>query len=235
MFRKAFSFGGLLLLAGATALVTPSLSQARGGGGHGGGGGFHGGGHFGGGFHGGSGQFGGYRGGFYHGGSYGHPYAHYGYRHYYGGYGFYPSYGGYGAYPSSYYGSSYSYDPYSRALPEVTDESGYDGPYGAVTPSYSYGSSSYYAPATDTSARVTVKVPAGAQVWFGGTPTTSAGPVREYQSPPLTSGRQYTYEVQARWNEDGREVTQTQQVEVTAGAHADVSFPAPSNAAGLAR
>jgi hypothetical protein len=49
MFRKAFSFGGLLLLAGALVLVTPGFGQAqhRGGGGFSHGGfnrGFHGGG-----------------------------------------------------------------------------------------------------------------------------------------------------------------------------------------------
>jgi uncharacterized membrane protein len=42
MFRKAVSFGGLLLVAGALVLVTPGTGQAQ----HRGGGGFHGGGHF---------------------------------------------------------------------------------------------------------------------------------------------------------------------------------------------
>src|SRR5205809_767603 len=55
MFRKTLSFGGLLLLAGATVLVASGSSQAQhGGGGHGGGGhggGFHAGGGHAGGFH----------------------------------------------------------------------------------------------------------------------------------------------------------------------------------------
>jgi uncharacterized protein (TIGR03000 family) len=108
-----------------------------------------------------------------------------------------------------------------------------------VAPSYSYGSPSYsYAPATprtDTSARVTVTVPAGARVWFDGSATTSTGSVREFESPPLKPGKRYTYAIKASWKDNGREVTQTQQVEVTAGAHADVSFPVPSGAAGQAR
>ena len=70
-------------------------------------------------------------------------------------------------------------------------------------------------------------VPAGAQVWFDGTATTSTGSVREFDSPPLTPGNRYSYEIQARWNENGQEVSQTQQVVVTAGAHVDVKFPAP--------
>jgi uncharacterized protein (TIGR03000 family) len=219
MFRKALLFGGTLLLAGAAVLVTPGLGQAQhGGGGHGGG---HGGGGFRGGHVGGAGigetHFGGYRGGFHRGGSYGHPYSHYGDRRYYGGYGFYPySYGGYD-----------SYDPYSYASPGVTDDSGYNGSYGDMT--------QYYTPTTDTSARISVKVPAGARVSFDGTPTSSMGSVREFTSPPLTPNSRYTYQVQARWDENGREVTQTQQVEVRAGGHTDVSFPVPPGDASQTR
>ena len=56
MIRQALSFGGLLLLAGATALATPGSALAqRGGGGHAGGA------HFGGAHFGGAG-FGGFRG-----------------------------------------------------------------------------------------------------------------------------------------------------------------------------
>ena len=63
MFRKAFSFAGLLLLAGAAVLVTPGSGQAQ----HRGGGGFHGGGFHGGGFHGGFRGGGFHRGGFHRG------------------------------------------------------------------------------------------------------------------------------------------------------------------------
>ncbi len=72
---------------------------------------------------------------------------------------------------------------------------------------------------------VTLSVPAGARVSFGGTPTTSTGSVPEYVSPALTPGKQYTYEVEARWSDNGQEVTQTQQVGVSAGAHVNVNIP----------
>jgi uncharacterized protein (TIGR03000 family) len=58
----------------------------------------------------------------------------------------------------------------------------------------------------------------------------TTGPVRTYASPPLAEG-QYSYEVRARWNENGQEVTQTQQVGVTPGAHVEVNFPLPSGTA----
>jgi uncharacterized protein (TIGR03000 family) len=197
MFRKAFAFGGLLLLGGAAVLVTPGSGQAQ----HRGGGSFHGGGFHGGGFHG-----GGFRGGGFHAGRF-----HAGF----GGY-------GYGAY-YPYYGYYDSYEPSSNLSPGVTDDSGYYGSYGDVTPSYS----DYYAPATaapDTSAGITVKVPADAEIWFNDTKTTSTGSVRAFHSPPLTPGDRYTYDIRARWNENGHELTQTQQVKVTAGAKVNVQF-----------
>jgi uncharacterized protein (TIGR03000 family) len=77
-------------------------------------------------------------------------------------------------------------------------------------------------------------MPAGSRLWFDGMPNPSTGPVRQVDSPPLTPGYRYHYEVQASWNENGHEVTQRQQVEVTAGAHINVNFPIPSTTAGRA-
>jgi uncharacterized protein (TIGR03000 family) len=232
MLRKVFSYGGTLLLAGAVILATPGSGWAQRGG-HGGGG--HGGGHFGG------GHFGGYRGGFYHGGGfyrgggfrYGYPYGHYGYRHYYPAYG----YGYYYPY-SGFYGYDYGTYPYLSAY-----NSGYSGDYGDVTPAApdgftgGYQYQSFYPPPTptvtpsDTRAHVTVKVPADARVWFEGAATTSTGPVRQFYSPPLASGSQYTYDIKATWTENGHDVTQTQHVAVSAGARVEVDFPEQPKAA----
>jgi len=85
---------------------------------------------------------------------------------------------------------------------------------------------------SDTRAHVTISVPADAELWAEGIEMTSTGSVREFQSPPLTAGSRYTYELRARWNENGHEVTQTQQVAVAAGAHVSVRFPVqPTKAA----
>jgi uncharacterized protein (TIGR03000 family) len=54
--------------------------------------------------------------------------------------------------------------------------------------------------------------------------------VRQFYSPPLAPGR-YSYEVRARWTENGREVNQTQQVQVTPGARVEVDFPMASKSA----
>jgi uncharacterized protein (TIGR03000 family) len=221
MFQKAVSFAGTLLLTGAAVLMMPGpgLAAGHGGGGHFGGGHFAGGGHFGG------AHYGGFRGGY--GG------AHYGYgryHRYYGGYGYYPYYG--------LYGSDYPYD-YDTAIP--TYDSGYPGSYGAVAPDSAYGSApaasdyqAFYPLATapaepDSVAHVTVKVPADAQLWFDDTLTTTTGTVRQFDTPPLAAGK-YTYDVRARWVENGHAVTQTQHVGVTPGARVEVDFPVPPRA-----
>jgi uncharacterized protein (TIGR03000 family) len=87
-------------------------------------------------------------------------------------------------------------------------------------------------PQADNVAHMTVHVPVDAQVWFGATKTTSTGRVRQYESPPLTPGSHFTYEIRARWTQNGQQMTQTQQVPVTAGGHVNVTFPFPPKAAG---
>ena len=213
MFRKLLSFGGMVLVAGAAAFVTPGSALAQ----HGGGGHF-GGGHFGGGHvssgHFGGARLGGYHGGYFGGGRYGHPrnyaYPRYGYRHYYTPYlGSYPYYGSYDYYPNSYY----------------TDPDVWGSP--ADDPD-SYSSA---ADQPDTNAHVTVNVPAGALLWFDGMATASTGQVREFDSPPLRPDRHYSYEVRARWSKNGHLVTQTQEVNVAPGANVSVSFPVPPKTA----
>jgi uncharacterized protein (TIGR03000 family) len=232
MIRKMLLTGGLVLLTGALLLTMPGFGQARGGG-HAGGG------HFGGGHFGGAHFGGGHYGGFYHGDAHygGYRYGGYHYGRSYGRYG-YPYYGGYGYYPYSYGSYGYSYPSYDWSIP--TYDSGYAGTYGdgATSALPSAGAyQAFYPPATDstpsdTSAHVTITVPAGAQVWFDDHPTTTTGSVRQFDSPALKPGSKYSYEIRARWNDNGHEVTQTQKVGVTAGAHVDVKFPvAPKTAA----
>jgi uncharacterized protein (TIGR03000 family) len=233
MFRNTFSFAGTLLLVGTVVLATPGLSQAQRG--HAGGG-FHGGGFHGGGFHGGGFHGGGFRGGFhgdFHGGThfgrgffprsrfFGYPSYGYGYSYPYS-YG-YPYLYDYPYDTSYFYSYPYSY-PYSYSYPYY----GYS-PYGDLNVSWGsaldQGGSALSDPAPDTTAHVTVNVPADAQVWFEGAATKSTGPVREFYSPPLSPGSGYTYEIRARWNENGHDVTQTQQVNVNPGSHTIVKFP----------
>ncbi len=84
----------------------------------------------------------------------------------------------------------------------------------------------------DGRARLQVLVPADAEVWLNGNPTTQRGEQRLFESPALAPGRDYQYEVRARWTEGGRAVDQTRTVVVRANARVGVDFsraePAPA-------
>src|SRR5438105_15632006 len=77
---------------------------------------------------------------------------------------------------------------------------------------------------------VPVKVgsPPGAQGWCQRAPTRQTGPPRQCQSPPLTPGKEYAYEIKAQWREGDRDVTQTRQVRLHAGDWVTVVFTTPS-------
>jgi uncharacterized protein (TIGR03000 family) len=83
----------------------------------------------------------------------------------------------------------------------------------------------------EAAARVTVRLPANAELWFGDKKVPTPGTIREFKTPVLRPGRLYEYEVRARWTKDGRVVTQTQQVVVTAGAATRVDFTPSAGAA----
>ena len=232
---------GALVLAALCTFSTPAFAQ-RGRGGYGGGRG---------------GSYGGYRGGnygAYHGGYGGYNHGYGGYNHgYYGsgygvglgtglvlgstlgyrGYG----YGGYGGY-APYYGgyNSYGYVPSTTYIAPSTTyiEPGY--PSLSAAPDVSSRESGYYAPqvadsaprVADNAAHLRILAPADAKVWVGGVETGQTGTDRSFASPALTPGRTYTYEVKARWTEDGSPVEQTRQVKVEANRTATVEFGRPA-------
>jgi uncharacterized protein (TIGR03000 family) len=66
-------------------------------------------------------------------------------------------------------------------------------------------------------ARVTVKVPTDAEVWINHHKTHSGKQIRKYKSRPLQPRRKYTYQIRARWLENGQEVVQERKVSVHAG------------------
>jgi uncharacterized protein (TIGR03000 family) len=73
--------------------------------------------------------------------------------------------------------------------------------------------------------QIDLRVPEGAQVWFDSASTTQTGTPRRYVSPPLTPGREYTYEVRVAWRDGGREVTESRRLTVRLGDHLTESFP----------
>jgi uncharacterized protein (TIGR03000 family) len=81
--------------------------------------------------------------------------------------------------------------------------------------------------ATAATARITVRVAPDAQIWFEDAATRQTGAIREFESPPLTPGKIYTYDIRAQWRAGGREVTQSRHVSVQAGGRVTVDFTSP--------
>jgi uncharacterized protein (TIGR03000 family) len=82
-------------------------------------------------------------------------------------------------------------------------------------------------PPADLTAHITVTVPAGAELTFNGKKVEGEGAIRKFYSPPLKPGQRYSYQVALREQKDGKLVTQTRKVIVTAGAHFNVDFTLP--------
>jgi uncharacterized protein (TIGR03000 family) len=83
------------------------------------------------------------------------------------------------------------------------------------------------ASSTAATARITVRVAPNAQIWFEDTATRQTGALREFQSPALTPGKTYTYDIRAQWRANGREVTQSRHISVHAGDRVMVDFMIP--------
>jgi uncharacterized protein (TIGR03000 family) len=66
-------------------------------------------------------------------------------------------------------------------------------------------------------AEIDLTVPADANVWFQGIKIKQTGLVRLLVTPPLKSGRSYSYEIRATYMENGREVTTVRNLSVRAG------------------
>jgi uncharacterized protein (TIGR03000 family) len=159
--------------------------------------------------------------------TYGSPYSNY----------YTPPYTNY--YPYS-YPSAYSYYPYSygRTLysPTVYSPTMYGNTYVSGTGStggYS-ATQAFYPPNAQGNmpAIIDVRVPADAQIWFDGESTSQTGTERLFRSPPLQPGQDYSYEVKARWTENGQDVDRTRKVRIHAGERVSVNFMANEEGVG---
>jgi uncharacterized protein (TIGR03000 family) len=106
---------------------------------------------------------------------------------------------------------------------------GYSSGYYAPAPTYAYYSTPmYYQTAAEVkgprAAEIAVSLPAGATISFDDKPTSQTGDVRHFVSPPLETDRNYVYLVKVRWQEGGRDITRTREVEVHAGDRLNLAF-----------
>jgi uncharacterized protein (TIGR03000 family) len=77
----------------------------------------------------------------------------------------------------------------------------------AAEEDYAYGS------AEDSNvAVIRLRLPANAEVWFDGSKTSQSGSLRPFVTTPLEPGKDYSYEIRARWTQDGRAIEQTRRI-----------------------
>jgi uncharacterized protein (TIGR03000 family) len=144
-------------------------------------------------------------------------------------------------YSPSYYSPSYYYP--ATPSPVVTPSYYAAYPYwvGSYSP-YRYSASSsggYYSTSTADAAgnlvaRVNLKVPGDAKIWFNTFQTKQTGTARSFRTPPLDRGSEYTYQIRVQWNQDGKDVTQSRHVSVHAGDVINLTL-APTSGASTAQ
>jgi uncharacterized protein (TIGR03000 family) len=76
-----------------------------------------------------------------------------------------------------------------------------------------------------------VRVPADAEIWFSGEKTAQRGVSRLFVTPQLQDGQTLSYDVRARWVQNGREVVRSRTVTVHAGDRLTLDFLEPAQQA----
>jgi uncharacterized protein (TIGR03000 family) len=74
-----------------------------------------------------------------------------------------------------------------------------------------------------------VILPGRGSVSFGRFQAAQDSGAHLYESPQITPGETYSYQIQARWSENGQEKTRTKTVKFRAGERVRVDFSDPSN------
>ena len=96
--------------------------------------------------------------------------------------------------------------------------------YRSYVPTYTASAPARVATPALANTSIRVQVPAQARVWFDNQPTNQTGPVRNFESPPLTPGQEYRYTVRAIWSENGHEIQRQQVVSFPAGDPVSIDF-----------
>jgi uncharacterized protein (TIGR03000 family) len=94
-----------------------------------------------------------------------------------------------------------------------------------TTPSVSSHPST--AVASTVCCRVDVRLPQpDAELWVNKSKTATTGTDRTFESPELADGKEFRYELVARWKRNGAEVSESREVVVTGGKSVLVDFTA---------
>lgn len=79
-------------------------------------------------------------------------------------------------------------------------------------------------------AKIVVKLPPGAALFVDGKRNERSDAVREFTTPPLQAGKEYSYVMKAEWRRNGQPESQEQKIEFRSGEQLTVDFTAgPGN------
>jgi uncharacterized protein (TIGR03000 family) len=67
-----------------------------------------------------------------------------------------------------------------------------------------------------------------AEVWFQNYRTQQMGAERHYESAALDPNQTYTFQIRARWTQNGQPMDQTRQIQARAGQNLTVDFTTPA-------
>jgi uncharacterized protein (TIGR03000 family) len=73
-------------------------------------------------------------------------------------------------------------------------------------------------------ALINVRVASNATLTFDDQPTQQTGESRQFMTPPLEPGKNFSYTVHAKWQDGGRDMDQSRKVSVRAGQQTQVDF-----------
>jgi uncharacterized protein (TIGR03000 family) len=133
----------------------------------------------------------------------------------YGAYGAYDPYGSYGP-----FGAFGSYGPYGASSGSVVLQEPMPGPNLLVT-------TPAVLPPKSKVATVDIFVAdPKAEVWFNGAKVDQMGQQRLLTTPDLEAGKAHSFEVRAKWTQNGKEYDKTRTVTVKAGEQVGLTFVA---------
>jgi len=141
--------------------------------------------------------------------------------------------GGYGCCGGGSYGGGWGGGMYhGSGSPGSGSRIDYYGPYMAYQGYQSMPSerrSYYYSPSSTNNgaspATIQIRVPrADAQVWLDDYLTRQTGEVRTFETPALSTNSDATYMVRIRWNDNGKPMTETRQIQVRGGKQAELDL-----------
>ena len=80
----------------------------------------------------------------------------------------------------------------------------------------------------DQRVRIHLQVPASASVSFDDEKTNQTGSSRDFITPPLPNGKEYSYAVRVEWTENGQKMESTRRISIHSGDRVSLDMSKPT-------